>query len=99
MREIHFLNWDAVLARTELADRLKRTFQITIRWYLSFCRRTRSGVNHESARAFMDWAQQEKQAEGWQVEQWKEAIRWFFRAAKSADSADPEEEIRACGVR
>jgi len=35
-------------------------------------------VNHESARGFIEWAQQEKQPEPWQVEQWKEAIGWFY---------------------
>ena len=77
MKEIHFPNWDAVLANAKLPERLRKTFQITIRWYLNFCRRSRAGVNHESARAFIEWAQQEKQPEAWQVEQWKEAIRWF----------------------
>jgi len=74
MKEIHFPNWDAVLARTDLPERLRNTYQITIRWYLSFCRRSRAGVNHESARGFIEWAQQEKKPEAWQVEQWKEAI-------------------------
>ncbi len=84
MKGTYFPNWDAVLARTELPERLKRTFGITIRWYLSFCRRSRAGVNHDSARGFIEWAQDQKQPETWQVEQWKEAIRWFYRAAKSA---------------
>jgi len=75
MKGIYFPNWDAVLARTELPERLKRTFGITIRWYLSFCRRSRAGVNHDSARGFIEWAQDQKQPETWQVEQWKEAIR------------------------
>ena len=52
-------------------------------------------MNHESARSFIEWAQQEKQPEAWQVEQWKEAIRWFYRAAKSAHPAElgPGKEI------
>ena len=33
MKEIHFPNWDAVLARTDLPERLRNTYQITIRWY------------------------------------------------------------------
>ena len=54
-------------------------------------------MNHESARGFIEWAQQEKQPEPWQVEQWKEAIRWFYRAAKSAPAAQlgPGKEISA----
>ncbi len=100
MKEIHFPNWDAVLERAKLPDRLKRTFQITIRWYLSFCRRSRAGVNHESARGFIEWAQQEKQPEAWQLEEWKEAIRWFYRAAKSAQPLEhcPGKEIPQVSV-
>jgi hypothetical protein len=32
-------------------------------------------VNHESARGFIEWAQQEKKPEAWQVEQWKAAAK------------------------
>jgi integron integrase len=100
MKEIHFPNWDAVLAWTDLPERLRNTYQITIRWYLSFCRRSRAGVNHESARGFIEWAQQEKKPEAWQVEQWKEAIRWFYRAAKSAQPVEqsPGKEIPPVAV-
>ncbi|HZL43344.1 MAG TPA: hypothetical protein VFD66_08685, partial [Verrucomicrobiae bacterium] len=41
-------------------------------------------VNVQSARDFITWAQREKEAQDWQVEGWKEAIRWFFWAAKLA---------------
>ena len=84
MREIGFQNWAEVLAQANLPERLKESWAITLRWYLSFCRRSRVGVNAPSAREFVVWAQQEKQAQAWQVEEWKEAIRWFFRAANPA---------------
>ena len=87
MQEINFPHWPERLAQAALPDRQKQSFAITLRWYLSFCRRSRVGVSHESARGFIAWAQQTKQPEAWQVEGWKEAIRWFFRAAKAA-SAD-----------
>jgi integron integrase len=41
-------------------------------------------VNVASARDFIAWAQGEKKAQGWQVEEWKEALNWFFREAKRA---------------
>lgn len=40
---------------------------ITIRWYLSWCRRGRVLVNYESVRQFIDWARLAKRALGWQV--------------------------------
>src|SRR5213075_632335 len=38
------------------------------------------GVNQESARGFIEWAQQEKHPQAWQIEQWTEAIRWSVTA-------------------
>jgi integron integrase len=82
VQEVDFPGWQEALGRAELPGRLKRSFEITIRWYLGFCRRGRGGVNVQSARDFIEWAVKEKQPEDWQVEQWKEGIRWFFRAAR-----------------
>ena len=81
MCTIHFPEWPQVLAQGQLPDHLQHSFEITIRWYLSFCRRGRAEVTVQSARDFMAWAIQEKHPQEWQVEEWKEAIRWFFRAA------------------
>jgi hypothetical protein len=44
MRTIHFPEWPEVLAQAELPGRLKHSFEISIRWYLSFCRRGRAEV-------------------------------------------------------
>ena len=84
MREIRFRNWAEVLARLDLPERQKASWTITIRWYLGFCRRSRAGVTVQSAREFIVWAQQEKQAKPWQVERWKEPIRWYFQQAKAS---------------
>jgi hypothetical protein len=84
MREIEFRQWAEVLARTNLPERQKASWTITLKWYLGFCRRSRAGVTVQSARDFIEWAQREKQPEPWQVEGWKEALNWFFRAANAA---------------
>jgi hypothetical protein len=41
-----------------------------------------------------------KKPEAWQVEQWKEAIRWFYRTAKSMQPVEPNpgKEIPAVAV-
>lgn len=83
MRGTWFEDWVGELAQSQLPERQKRSWEITLRWYLSFCRRGRVGVTVESAREFITWAQQDKQAQAWQVAGWKEAINWFFRAAKN----------------
>ena len=83
MKPIRFASWAEVLVESQLPEREKQSWEITLRWYLSFCRRGRVEVTVQSARDFIAWAQQEKQAQPWQVEGWKEAIRWFFREAKT----------------
>jgi integron integrase len=87
VKRIHFPHWKEVLARAEFPDRQKRSFEITIGWYLSFCRSGRGEVTVQSARDFVAWAVEEKKPALWQVEQWKEAIRWFFRESKAAAEA------------
>jgi hypothetical protein len=82
MRRIEFPSWPEVLGQAELSERVKHSFEITIRWYLSFCRQARAEVTVQSAREFIAWAVEQKHPQPWQVEEWKEAIRWFFLAAK-----------------
>jgi hypothetical protein len=45
MKEIKFPDWNEALARAGFAERRKTSFEITVRWYLNFCRRSRAGVN------------------------------------------------------
>jgi integron integrase len=101
MPPLHFPGWPEALAQEELPDRLRRSFEITIRWYLGFCRRGRAEVTAQSARDFIDWAAQQKRPQDWQLEQWKGALRWLFRTAKAEagsaavapKSADAEGEV------
>ena len=53
MKEIRFPQWAEVLARANVLERQRRSWTITIRWYLSFCRRGRASVTVESARDFI----------------------------------------------
>jgi hypothetical protein len=83
MKAFDFSHWPERLAQAPLTERNKHSFAITIRWFLSFCRRGRGEVNHQSARDFIAWAGAEQKAQPWQIEEWKEALNWFFRAAKA----------------
>ena len=83
MKAFDFSHWPERLAQAPMPERNKDSFAITIRWFLSFCRRGRSEVSHQSARDFIAWAGSEKKAQPWQIEEWKEALNWFFRAAKA----------------
>ena len=61
MHRINFPEWPQALRQAEVPERQKRSFEITIRWYLSFCRRARADVTVQSARDFIDCVTREKQ--------------------------------------
>ena len=37
MRRIDFPGWPEALAQAQVPERVRHSFEITIRWYLSFC--------------------------------------------------------------
>lgn len=80
---IHFPRWAELLKNSDLSKSDRESFQVTIRWYLSWCHRNGVGCSLQSARDFVDWAEEQKQVSPWVVERWREAIRWFFRGAKA----------------
>ena len=79
---LHFPRWAEVLRNSDLPDKVKRSYEITLRWYLAWCHKRDVGCSVDSARAFVIWARQEKKANDWLVERWKEAIQWFFLTGK-----------------
>jgi hypothetical protein len=84
MDEVHFRDWAKWLERAERPERQRHSWAISVRSYLSLCRRGRGGVNHQTTRDFIALARQAKSPEPWQLESWREALRWCFRAAKVA---------------
>jgi len=82
MKVVQFPRWAEVLADAGLPEATRRGHKVTIRWYLSWCARRSTGCTVASAREFVDWAKEEKNANEWMVERWREAIRWFFINAK-----------------
>ena len=95
MRAVNFQEWPIVLEEdNHLSEGERQSFTITIRWYLRFCKQSGCRADFESARTFIAMAKEEKRPGGWVLERWKEAIRWFFRAAPKPDTA-PEGEVDA----
>ncbi len=76
----------------KLSESERTAFKITIRWFLSHCKRNGVGADIEQARAFVVNAQAEKQPKDWVLQRWKEAINWFFRNA-------PKEKRKDTGCR
>jgi hypothetical protein len=61
---------------------------------LSFCRRGRAQVDVQSARDFIGSVREQKRPEPWQLEDWKEAIRWFFVAGKEQSAMETAAESK-----
>lgn len=79
---LHFPRWAEVLKNSNLPSKVKKSYEITLRWYLGWCRKCAVGCSVDSARTFVEWAQKEKNANDWQVEQWKDAVQWYFVEGK-----------------
>ena len=86
---LHFPRWAEVLKNSSLPDKFKRSYEITLRWYLAWCHKRKVGCSVDSAHAFVKCAQQEKEADDWLVEQWKRAVQWYFvEGKKQRESTD-----------
>jgi integron integrase len=77
-----FSEWDQALSQSSLPAYRQESMAITIRWYLSWAKRARVAVNFDSARDFIAQVELEKGPSAHRLEQWKEALRWFFREGK-----------------
>ena len=62
MKEVHFPDWEGVLRESGLPAQVQKSYRITIRWYLSYCRRCGAGVTVQSARDFMNWVERHETA-------------------------------------
>lgn len=82
MKLIQFYHWEQVLGESRnVKQSSKQHFAIVIRAYLKYCKKHTLPVHVVSARAFIDWANEKKQPKPSILEQWKNAIRWFFKEA------------------
>jgi len=84
---VEFPHWADDLAASDLPEPVRLGHAVTLRWYLGYCRSHKLPTSFDSARAFIAAVQQERQPESAQLEQWREALRWFFRQARLAGRA------------
>ena len=94
MKIIQFPRWAEVLGASDLPQQTRESYKVTLRWYLGWCHRNSVGCSVQSARDFIDWAQEEKKANDWVVERWREPIRWFFEMAR-AQALGKAENLKA----
>ena len=70
MKIIQFPRWAEVLRASDFSQQTLNSYQVTLRWYLGWCHQNSVGCSVQSARDFIDWAQEEKQANDCIVERW-----------------------------
>lgn len=90
-RPVEFRDWAEVLdADSAIPEKLKHQLRITIRWFLSYCRKEGCAASFASAKSFLAQIERERNPANWQKEQWKNGLRWFFRSASGKGAGGGE---------
>jgi len=77
MRALHFPGWLDALERDASLDASERkAYTITIRWYLSDCKRRSQAATVDSAKDFIADVSARKHPPKQALKQWKDAINW-----------------------
>ena len=86
MSSILFPDWQLHLHRTGIRPQRMRVFTRVIYEFLKFCESKGGHVDFDSARAFMeDCLVRKDSIAGFEEVVWRNAIRWFFKKAKSVE--------------
>jgi hypothetical protein len=85
--DIWFPRWAEVLARLPLPPLRRQQYRQAILRYLSYCKTTRQRATVASAREASWIAGLRERHLAERLESWREAIRWFFRAAPQRERA------------
>ncbi len=82
-RPVSFPGWREVLEGSDLPSAEVKSFSITIKWYLGYCKKARCLASRDTANAFFETVKRERLPEAFQLNIWRNALRWFFQAAQS----------------
>ena len=86
-----FPDWPARLAAdASLSPGVQESYRVTLTRFLAFCRQRRAAATVGAAREFVELARLEAAPSAGRVQEWKEALNWFFRKGR---------EARACALR
>ncbi len=81
---------EGVLKREgELDERQRKAWVVTLKWYLSYCRKLglTEVEDRRVGRQFWREAVEAKQPGAWQKRQWSAALKWFFDFIEKRDNA------------
>ena len=67
---VTYVNWREELAASGLPERERKSYEITLNWYLSFCKKARCRASKQSANAFIETVKRERAPERFQIAQW-----------------------------
>src|SRR5438552_13365495 len=87
--------WVVALGRAGLSEQQRKGHEITIHWFLGWCRRQRPAVepSREVARRFYLEKVRERNPAEWQKVRWGAALRWYSEW-READVARGESASR-----
>ena len=78
MITVSFPNWSEALRDAGLPEKTRKSFEISIKWYLGFLASKGVPATVESAREFIESTARARKPEEWMLEQWRAALNWFF---------------------
>jgi integron integrase len=79
---IWFPEWAEALQQVRLPALIRQQYRLALIEYLRFCKQSHQRVTVDSARQFMAETEAHRRLAPSQLENWKEAIRWFFREGR-----------------
>ena len=86
-RPISFPQWAEALPRLLLSPMRQQQYRFSIIQYLRFCKQTGQRATVTSARTFIHDIPDHRHLGVSQLAVWKEALNWFFKAGRTADSS------------
>jgi integron integrase len=86
---VNYPEWRQSLGCIKNPKKRKST-EITVNWYLGWCKRNRCRSSGVTASAFLDEMRQQRKPEAWAYSQWRDSLRWFFHmATREGHQPDP----------
>lgn len=93
---VWFPGWADALRQVRLPALIGQQYRLAIIQYLRFCKLSRQRATVASAREFMAEVEGQRRLSVSHLENWKEALRWFFReAGKQSSTGVPPVSFRA----
>ena len=84
---VWFPQWAEVLVRVRLPVLVRQQYRMAIVQYLRFCKQRRQLATVDSARHFMVEMAQQRRLSDSQQANWKAALNWFFKEARTHGKA------------